>query len=236
MAVIMAGAKKSFSSTPSSLEGGDEVLLPAKWPDDCPDYNSEIIIRALQVIGLEGNSKSAFFRERIAQTIFFIKLMGGGPGEVPPHKRQKELRTVAETLRRAIALLRREEKLALFIRRFPIELAGRMGPLRHQPAYGLSEHHFYRVNSLEEIAAEAEELGRQIEIGRGGPPPDITKINAAIAAYRLLCEVEITPTLSDDGQYYQLAAVFYEGATGISNADLSRSCRLVFHNGSLRTD
>jgi hypothetical protein len=236
MAVIMAGAKKSFSSTLSSLEGGDEVLLPAKWPDDCPDYNSEIIIRALQVIGLEGNSKSAFFRERIAQTIFFIKLMGGGPGEVPPHKRQKELRTVAETLRRAIALLRREEKLALFIRRFPIELAGRMGPLRHQPAYGLSEHHFYRVNSLEEIAAEAEELGRQIEIGRGGPPPDITKINAAIAAYRLLCEVEITPTLSDDGQYYQLAAVFYEGATGISNADLSRSCRLVFHNGSLRTD
>jgi hypothetical protein len=236
MAVIMSSAKKSVPSALSSSDEGDEVQVRAKWPDDCPDHNSEIITRALQVIGLVGSSQSAFFREYIAQTIFFIKFMGSGREGSAPHQRAKELGTVTDTLRRAIALLRREAKLTLLIRSIPIEVANRMGPLRLQSAYPLWNYHNYRglITELEEIVTEAEEVRRQIEIGPGSPKPDMMKINAAISAYLLLCEVEIAPTLSDQGQYYQLAAVLYEGATGISNADLSRSCRLVFHHPHLR--
>jgi hypothetical protein len=236
----MARPKKSASSNLSSLEGGDEVLVSAKWPDDRPDDSSEIISRALQVIGLEGSpSQSASYRKYIAESIFCIKLIGSGREALPPRKRKKELRTLVETLRKAIPLLTREAKLALFIRLIPREIKHLSFPLQIQPAYPCSDDHFrYGLNALlgqlEEIASEAEELSRQIEIRRGSPPPDMMKVNAAIAAYRLMCKVEITPTLTDQGQYYNLAAVFYEGATGIADADLSRSCRLVYHDKNLR--
>lgn len=231
---------KNIASDLSSLQGGNEVLVSAKWPGDYPDHDSEIITRALQVIGLDASrGQSASFRKYIADSIYCIKLIGSGREASPARKREKELRTVVETLRKAIALLRREAKLALFIRILPKEIGDLPFPLRNQPAYACSEHHFKYAQDalcrqLEEIATEAEELRRQIEVGHGSPQTDFMKLNAAIAAYHLMCKVDIRPTLTDQGQYYQAAAIFYEGATGIADADLSRLCRLVFHNEDLR--
>jgi hypothetical protein len=144
-----------------------------------------------------------------------------------------------ETLRKTIALLRRESKLALFIRIIPKEIGNLPFPMRFQPGYACSDDHFRNseytlFRPLEEIAAEAEKLMSEIDVGHGSPPMDFMKLNAAMAAYHLMCKLDIRPTLTDQGQYYRLAAIFYEGATGIADADLSRSCRLLFHNENLR--
>jgi hypothetical protein len=217
----------------------DKLLVIPKWPDDRPDDNSEIVTRALEVIRLEASGQDiVLYRKYIADTVFWIKLIGRGREASPSSKRKKELRTVTDTLRKAIALLRREAKLASFIRWVPKGIES-PPPLQIQRAFPCSEDHFIGVETLvrnlEEIAAEAQKLSKQIKIGRGSPPSDMMKLNSAIVAYSLLRKADITPTLTDQGQFYCLATIFYEGATGRPEADLSRSCRLVYHDVNLRS-
>jgi hypothetical protein len=60
-------------------------------------------------------------------------------------------------------------------------------------------------------------------------PRSPQKHEAALRAYQLLRTSGTTPTLSEDGPFFELAKLLYEGGTGIVNADLSRACRQVFH-------
>jgi hypothetical protein len=65
--------------------------------------------------------------------------------------------------------------------------------------------------------------------GRSGARKNWKKHATACVAYNLLRFDGIKPTLSDGGPFFELASILYEGETGIAGADLSRACRIVFH-------
>src|SRR5215204_4297427 len=120
-----------------------KVKPRAKWPDDCPDPDSEIITRALQVIGLdESPHQSTSFRKYIAKSIFFIKVGGSGRETSAGGKRKKELRLLVDVLRKTIELLEYEGCLALFFGIYPKGLEIPF-PVHIQLKYACSDEHSF---------------------------------------------------------------------------------------------
>jgi hypothetical protein len=85
------------------------------------------------------------------------------------------------------------------------------------------------------------ELGSIVEAAvstrkKEGPRAKMDKRIAAAHAYLLLHQFgRVEPTLYKDGAFLQLAALLYEGATGIAGADFSRACKwAVFWENKFR--
>jgi hypothetical protein len=192
------------------------------------DLNPEIVTRAmtaaLELIGPNPNQ----YNEVLEELADAITQVWNIPDRVPgPATDKRELREIASALRRAAAALDHsfavavivwdlEEQVDEYVAREPTE--DRVRSLRKQ---------------LIEIAESAESHSRRIQV-RKGPQQNGKKLWAAYFAYYLLEHHGAKPTLSAEGVFFQLAATLYEGATGIANVDLSRACRLIFHNHPTR--
>jgi hypothetical protein len=95
-----------------------------------------------------------------------------------------------------------------------------------------------RYGEMHKLCEELLTLAEAVE-GWGKPkkgrPSKITKRTAAFYAHRLLLRHgDKSPKVYKDGAYFQLAAVLYEGATGIPGADLERACRDMLHEARSR--
>jgi hypothetical protein len=192
------------------------------------DFNPEIATRAtmaaLELIDPNPNQHNEVLEELAGAIIHVWNIPDRVPG---PATDKQELREIASALRRAAAALDHpfavsvivwdlEEQVRKYVAREPTE--DRVRSLRKQ---------------LIEIAESAESHSRRTQV-RKGPQQNGKKLWAAFFAYHLLERHGVKPTLSAEGVFFQLAATLYEGATGIANVDLSRACRLIFHNHPTR--
>jgi hypothetical protein len=102
--------------------------------------------------------------------------------------------------------------------------------------YGLS--YYYDTSSdrrnelceqLNAVATAAEQRANWVPIKKGQRQKSSAKINAAQMAYDLMKNLNLTPTLTIGGQFYDLASIIFEGATGVKDANLDWHCKWVFH-------
>jgi hypothetical protein len=79
---------------------------------------------------------------------------------------------------------------------------------------------------LEFQASEWEEIAR--ERATSTKTPDFLKQQCARFAYDTLCLTRCRPTLTAEGPFFLLAALYYESATGQADGNLERACRAEF--------
>jgi hypothetical protein len=116
-------------------------------------------------------------------------------------------------------------------RRLAGALRTAMAALKTHLARGVFHRSELTADQLrEELAAFAAAAEWQYSTRRG-PGGNHKKFMAALEAHELLRRHGVEPTLYKSGALFQLAAMLYEGATGIAtdNEDLSRQCKRVVH-------
>jgi len=138
---------------------------------------------------------------------------------------RNELTNSALVLRSAAIILRsflpKKHPLDSPFGRRPIRLSGLERKL-------LARFHAQKtaIIFLETMASEWEDLARK----RAGSTktPDLLKQQCARLAYYTLCGMRCRPTLTAEGQFFLLAALYHESATGRPDGNLERSCRAAF--------
>jgi hypothetical protein len=180
----------------------------------------KITMRALQLIAPKP-ARTEEARKQVDYAIATIK----SPRAQPRTVNKRELEQIASALRRAIVVLKKpavsDLQRRLHYERNP-GLAGLLfGPPLVDQLPKLREE-------LAALAAAADSACQDIKLGRRrGSGPTMC---AALWAHDLLRRHGVKPTCYAQGKFFRLAAVLYEGGTGIAGADVERACRQVFHH------
>jgi hypothetical protein len=196
--------------------------LLSGWPPSAFDKTSEILERALRLIG-PVPKKEESCREAIAFQIAFMKSSHSVPRGRPSRAMKMELDTLARAVRKAARLTD-----ALSIQ----SVAFIFGSLKGGPGFHVSDARAGArsdiCQTLKKFAALIEMKSASIYILKGAPRPDPIKMQAAGNAYQLLTRFGAgRPTLTVGGSFYELASVLYEAATGSADVDVERYCRTV---------
>jgi hypothetical protein len=110
---------------------------------------------------------------------------------------------------------------------------GRVAKNLEKAVYEARKMHTFQLQYLEDYVPRWEEdakyvksLAESTKVPPGKPPWDDVKSYCAILAEIYLLEYGHKPTRTEDGAFYTLAGILYEGVTG-KEQDLSQYCRNV---------
>jgi hypothetical protein len=180
--------------------------------------STELQEGALQLIGPKPE-RTEEARKQVADAIAQIKR-----AQRRSTDNKRELQQIASALRRAIAALKRPSVRDLQLRVHYSRNPGLAGLVLAGP---LVDQLPTLREGLAALAAAADSACKDIKLGRRGPGQ---KMCAAIWAHELLRSHGVKPTCYAQGKFFRLAAVLYEGGTGIAGADVERVCRQVFRS------
>ena len=194
--------------------------------------DQELLVRAFDIIkpGLRDRMYSA---STISEHIQFLRWVVSA-GAVQAEKRsnsaagRRELTNSAKVLRRAASILRSH-----LPRKHPLHSPFGWRPASSKQLTSDEARLLARLREqnaaiifLESRASEYEDLAR--ERAASGKIPDLLKKHCAICAGKTLCCLNRRPTLTADGPFYLLAALYYEAAVGAPDGNLERACRAEF--------
>ena len=195
---------------------GQRALVLMRWADPVdPDF--ELVNAAIDIIR-PPKEKEASCRGQVALAIRIIRMM------------ENEERADARMLQK---LRHTSLKTAKLLAELPITLQHRL--LRSQ------DYPIIRVDATAkpEVTAPARCERLRIDLNslasdispllanmRIGPKFDWVKFNVAQSAYDTLIQfVEVPPTKTAAGPFYELATLYYEAATGRREVSMERQCR-----------
>jgi hypothetical protein len=140
-------------------------------------------------------------RQEIADCISMVKFVNAGMTDLPsPAELRGNYNCIAKRMKREIN----------FFKKLP----------RMQGC-----HFQYLLPHLEKAAKIATFAAKNTIVPKGSQIWDDAKVVAAVCAHSALKEYGVTPTLTVDGAFYELASILYEGATGKKEQDLTQYCR-----------
>jgi hypothetical protein len=186
------------------------ALKPASAAHD------DIVERALQLIKPKPD-RIEEARERVA---FIIEILKQAPDHKPATAAtdRLEFRAIANRLRRAVEAL--DYDFAPLVIFWTLE-----AQVGHKIKYKRADNRLRNLRRELTAYADYAEARSRATLDPKGPGANLKKLVAAGMARQALLDHGVKPTLYEDGAYYQLTAVVYEGATGIADANISRACR-----------
>jgi hypothetical protein len=202
---------------------GDHALVMFRWHD--PVSPCAQCVSTLVDIVRPTRESEAECRSCIANRLQWLRILNFSKARLANRRQLISLESTAQKLIRLISELPPELRECLFSA--PSDNAKtRSGVQGHH-----ATHHYREFVVLMRMLIGHTQMQLKEKRGAG---PNLTKFNCATAARDLLIKFGVKPTLTHDGQFYQLAAALYENVAGKPDVDMDKHCRKVLKN--LRPD